>query len=199
MAEYSVLILGLDNAGKTTFLEKLKSIYLPNAKVIPPERIIPTIGQNVSVIPLDLKLKDGYRKNQPTLLKFWDVGGQNAVRELWSEYYELTHGIIFVIDSTDRERLIECQQELTKIMDNEYLENIPILMCANKQDVTNESKLEVEDIKEIFNVIAEHLNARDSRVLPISAMTGDGISEAINWLGVRILRNKLNKPPDIRK
>ncbi|CDK28259.1 unnamed protein product [Kuraishia capsulata CBS 1993] len=181
--QYSVLILGLDNAGKTTFLEKLKSIYTPNAKTIPINRILPTVGQNVGTIPMDAH----------TTLKFWDVGGQETLRELWTEYYATAHGIIFVIDSTDKDRLVECQRVLSQVVTNELIEGIPVLMLANKQDIPD--KLEVEDIKEIFNVIAEHLSARDSRVLPISAITGDGVKEAIEWLGIRLSRNKTNRPP----
>ncbi|ODV94545.1 hypothetical protein PACTADRAFT_43925 [Pachysolen tannophilus NRRL Y-2460] len=183
--QYSVLILGLDNAGKTTFLEKTKSIFNPATKVTPPERILPTVGQNVSTISINPKVN----------LKFWDVGGQDSLRELWENYYSQCHGIVFVIDSCDKDRLLECQKVLTKIVTNDLIENIPILMLANKQDMEIETKLEVQDIKEIFNPIAEHLSARDSRVLPISAITGDGIKEAIDWLWVRLVRNKKNRAP----
>ncbi|CCH44386.1 ADP-ribosylation factor 1 [Wickerhamomyces ciferrii] len=165
---------GLDNA--------VKSIYNPDAKIIPPERITTTVGQNV-----------GHIQVNKTLLKFWDVGGQESLRSLWEEYFTHCHAIIFIVDSTDRERIEECQSNLTKIINNDSIESIPILMLANKQDV--EDHLEVEDIKEIFNVIAEHLSARDSRVLPISAIKGDGLKECIDWLVIRLIRNKQNRPP----
>ncbi|KAG7877809.1 hypothetical protein KL905_001075 [Ogataea polymorpha] len=182
--EYSVLILGLDNAGKTTFLEQLKSIYVPNYKELRPERILPTVGQNVGTIQV-----------HGTLLKFWDVGGQDSLRELWSEYYSNSHAIVFVIDSCDKERLVECSNVLTGVMSNELIEGLPILMLANKQDREDETKLELVDIKEIFNPIAENLNARDSRVLPVSAITGEGVKDAIEWLYTRLIRNKMNRPP----
>lgn len=154
-------------------------------KTISADRILPTVGQNVSTIPINNKIN----------LKFWDVGGQDSLRELWENYYLQCHGIIFVIDSCDKNRLIECQNVLTKIITNDLVENIPILMLANKQDLEIETKLEVQDIKEIFNPIAEHLSARDSRVLPISAMKGDGIKESIDWIWIRMERNKKNRPP----
>lgn len=182
-AEYAVLILGLDNAGKTTLLEKVKSIFTPEAKIIPVNRITTTVGQNVATIPIE-----------KSLLKFWDIGGQESLRTLWSEYYDHCHGIIFVVDSSDRARIEECQKTLLSVVQDEtILESIPILMLANKQDVPDH--MEVEDIKEIFNKIAEHLSARDSRVLPISAITGDGVKESVEWLHTRIVRNKQNKPP----
>ncbi|SCV03220.1 LAME_0H08680g1_1 [Lachancea meyersii CBS 8951] len=177
---YSILILGLDNAGKTTFLEMLKKEYFKSSKS--PDKITPTVGQNVATIPIE-----------SSVLKFWDVGGQESLRALWSEYYRQAHGIIFVIDSADRERLEECCQALRTVVMNEEVEGIPVLMLANKQD--REDRMEVQDIKEVFNKLAEHLGARDSRVLPISALTQEGVKEAAEWILIRLRRNKTNKPP----
>lgn len=178
------MILGLDNSGKTTFLESLKQIFTPNAKHTPADRITPTVGQNVATIPVE-----------KMLLKFWDVGGQETLRSLWQEYFPHLHGIIFVVDSTDRKRLEECRDALLKIVTDELVEGVPILMLANKQDV--EDHLEVQDVKELFNPIAEHLGARDSRVLPVSAIKGEGVKEAVEWLGIRLVRNKINRPPKL--
>lgn len=178
--QFSILILGLDNAGKTTFLETLKKEYSLHSK--PLEKITPTVGQNVATIPV-----------QDCVLKFWDVGGQETLRSLWAEYYSQAHGIIFVVDSTDRDRLDECKETLRSIVMDEDVEGVPVLMLANKQD--REDRMEVQDIKEIFNKIAEHLGARDSRVLPISALTGEGVTDAAEWLLVRLKRNGANRPP----
>lgn len=131
-----------------------------------------------------------------THLKFWDVGGQESLRTLWEEYFAHCHAIIFIVDSTDKERIEECKNSLIKIINDDTIEGIPILMLANKQDV--DDHLEVEDIKEIFNIIAEHLSARDSRVLPISAIKGDGIDQSIEWLLTRLVRNKQNRPPNYK-
>src|SRR5208282_1977885 len=87
--EYSVLLLGLDNAGKTTLHEQIKALYLSNHPS-PKLKTVPTVGQNVSTITLP----DMY-------LKIWDVGGQHSLRKLWQSYYSSCHAIIFVIDSTD--------------------------------------------------------------------------------------------------
>ncbi|CAR23546.1 Arf family GTPase ARL3 [Lachancea thermotolerans CBS 6340] len=181
--QYSILILGLDNAGKTTFLEMLKKEYSKGSKS--PEKITPTVGQNVATIPVN-----------NCLLKFWDVGGQETLRSLWPEYYAQAHGIIFVIDSADRERLEECCRTLKTVVTDEEVEGIPVLMLANKQD--REDRMEVQDIKEVFNKIAEHLGARDSRVLPISALNKEGVKEAAEWILVRLRRNKANKPPQYK-
>ena len=77
-------------------------------------------------------------------------------------------------------------------MDDE-VEGVPILMLANKQDMPE--RMEVQDIKEIFNQIAEHLSARDSRVLPVSALTGEGVKDAIDWMTLRLERNKKVRRP----
>lgn len=180
-----MLVLGLDNAGKTTFLEKLKSEYSDSKKSLPPERIAPTVGQNV-----------GYITFEKTHLRLWDLGGQENLRTLWESYYNDAHGIVFVVDSSDRKRLEECKRALEIIITNEDVEGLPILMLANKQD--REDRLEVEDIKEIFNKIAERMSARDSRVLPISALSGDGLKDAVEWLTTRLVRNKQNRPPTLK-
>ncbi|KAK9459666.1 ADP-ribosylation factor family-domain-containing protein [Lipomyces oligophaga] len=182
--EYSVLILGLDNAGKTTLLEKLKSIY-GSGKEVNPDKIVPTVGQNV-----------GHIRINSINLKLWDVGGQDMLRTLWKEYYAEAHAIVFVVDSTDRARIEECRHTLQTVITDEDTEGIPVLMLANKQD--RDDSLEVEDIKEIFNRIAENLGARDSRVLPISALKGTGVTEAADWLTVRLARNRQYRPPDKR-
>lgn len=186
--EYSILILGLDNAGKTTLLEELKALYIANYKKVPATRILPTVGQNVSTLTVD-----GVR------LKVWDVGGQDALRELWEEYYELSHGIVFVIDSCDRDRLVECRGILEQVVSDDKLVGVPVLMLANKQDMSVDGKMDIAEIKEFFNPIAELLNAQDSKVLPISALTGEGVEEAVQWMKDRVVYNKDNKAPRLKK
>lgn len=181
--EYSVLILGLDNAGKTTLLENIKQQF--GNKGLSPDKITPTVGQNV-----------GHVKINNVLLKLWDLGGQESLRTLWDSYYNEAHAVIFVVDSTDKARLEECRNTLDKIITNEFIEGTPVLMLANKQDC--EDRLEVEDIKQIFNKMAEKMSARDSRVLPISALNGTGVKDAAEWLVVRLLRNKEYRPPNLR-
>lgn len=186
--EYSVLILGLDNAGKTTLLEELKSKYLNNYSKLPSSRIIPTVGQNVSTIQIG-KIK----------LKFWDIGGQDALRDMWDEYYLQCHAILFLIDSCDKDRLNECSETLKNVISDDKTEGLPILMLANKQDLQIETKMDVAEIKEVFNKIAVNLNASDSTVRPISAITGEGVDEAIDWIKDRVILNKNNRPPILRK
>ncbi|KAI9619684.1 hypothetical protein H4Q26_014066 [Puccinia striiformis f. sp. tritici PST-130] len=91
--EFNVIILGLDHAGKTTVLEKVKTIFTPSQPGLNPSQITPTIGQNLGRITLS-----------STYLKFWDLGGSKDIRRIWEKYYDEADAICWVIDSQDRFR-----------------------------------------------------------------------------------------------
>ncbi|KAK9276566.1 hypothetical protein L1049_006101 [Liquidambar formosana] len=85
--QFHVLILGIDKAGKTTLLEKLKALY-SNLEGLPPERIVPTVGLNIGRIEAS--------QAKPV---FWYLGGQSGLRTIWEKYYEEAHAVIYVIDA----------------------------------------------------------------------------------------------------
>lgn len=198
VVEYSVLLLGLDNAGKTTLHEQIKSLYLPSHPN-PKLKTVPTVGQNVSTITLP----DMY-------LKIWDVGGQHTLRKLWQSYYTSCHAIVFIIDSTDigdgnlendeSGRLEECRLVLEDVLTHSETEGVPLLVLANKQD--REDCVEVVRIKEgLVKKVFEGeqgSSIRDSRVLPLSALTGTGVKEAVEWIRSRVKWNKEGRPPVMR-
>ena len=209
IAEYSVLLLGLDNAGKTTFHEQVKSLFLPTNPA-PKLKTVPTVGQNVSTITLP----DMY-------LKIWDIGGQHSLRKLWQSYYTSCHAIVFIIDSTDigdgnldidgngdvggrdsdgKGRLEECRLVLEDVLQHSETEGVPLLVLANKQD--REDCVEVVRIKEglVKRVFEGERGGsiRDSRVLPVSALTGTGVREAVEWVRSRVKWNKEGRPPVMR-
>jgi ADP-ribosylation factor related protein 1 len=173
--DYYITILGLDNAGKTTFLQAAQRRTRSGT--------IPTVGLNIGQLEIDSRKR----------LKFWDLGGQTELQSLWEKYYDEAHAIIFVVDSTDRERIGAVREALETVLINDKVEGLPILMLANKQDMPD--ALSVSDIQTIFNKIAELLSARDSKVLPISALEGTGVKEALDWLVLRLERNSQNRPP----
>ena len=74
----------------------------------------------------------------------WDIGGQKAIRPYWKNYYENTDGMVFVVDSSDEERLNECVEELQSLLGEESLNKVPLLVYANKQDL--QFALEAEEI-----------------------------------------------------
>lgn len=114
--EMRILMVGLDAAGKTTILYKLKLGEIVTT--------IPTIGFNVETVE--------YGNIQFTV---WDVGGQDKIRPLWRHYFQNTQGIIFVVDSNDRDRIIEAREELQRMLNEDELRNAVLLIFANKQDL----------------------------------------------------------------
>merc|ERR1712162_1906 len=113
-----ILMVGLDAAGKTTILYKLKL-----GEVV---TTIPTIGFNVETVE--------YKNISFTV---WDVGGQDKIRPLWRHYYQNTQGLIFVVDSNDRDRIEDAKEELTKMLNEDEMRDAVLLVFANKQDLPN--------------------------------------------------------------
>jgi ADP-ribosylation factor protein 1 len=65
----------------------------------------------------------------------WDVGGQDKIRPLWRHYFQNTQGIIFVVDSNDRDRIVEAREELQRMLNEDELRDAMLLVFANKQDL----------------------------------------------------------------
>ncbi|KAJ6919635.1 hypothetical protein NC651_013548 [Populus alba x Populus x berolinensis] len=116
--EMRILMVGLDAAGKTTILYKLKLGEIVTT--------IPTIGFNVETVE--------YKNVSFTV---WDVGGQDKIRPLWRHYFQNTQGLIFVVDSNDRERVTEARDELHRMLSEDELRDATLLIFANKQDLPN--------------------------------------------------------------
>jgi len=180
--EYFVLILGLDNAGKTTFLESAKTRLTPNYKGANLSKITTTVGMNLGKIDVN-----GVRLN------FWDLGGQEELQALWDKYYAECHAIIYVVDSGDRERVEESKQAFDKMIKNENIKGVPLLVAANKQDLAD--CMGVREVKHLFENNAEELNTRELMTLATSGLAGDGVEEGIEWVADTALRNIGVRPP----
>ncbi len=148
-----ILMVGLDAAGKTTILYKLKLGEIVTT--------IPTIGFNVETVQ--------YKKVSFTV---WDVGGQDKIRPLWRHYFQNTQGLIFVVDSNDRERVGEAAEELNKMLREEELKDVVVLVLANKQDLSDAST--EKDISEILGLA--RIKERDWAIYRCSAKTGQGLN-----------------------
>ncbi|XP_028554770.1 ADP-ribosylation factor-related protein 1 isoform X3 [Dendrobium catenatum] len=156
--EFHVLILGVHKAGKTSLLEKLKSIYL-NSEGLPPDRIVPTVGLNI-----------GRVEASNAKLVFWDLGGQDlelcnssvmnkkndkkiGLRTIWEKYYEEAHAVVFVIDASCPSSFEDSKSALEKVLRNDDLRGAPLLILANKQDlpeaVSSEELARYLDLKEL--------------------------------------------------
>merc|ERR1712053_40026 len=139
--EMRILMVGLDAAGKTTILYKLKLGEIVTT--------IPTIGFNVETVE--------YKNISFTV---WDVGGQDKIRPLWRHYYQNTQGIIFVIDSNDKDRIhsennnsageSSAKEELHRMLAEDELRDAVLLVFANKQDLPN--ALSVQKITEALQL-----------------------------------------------
>ena len=112
--EIRILMVGLDAAGKTTILYKLK--FGGNVSTLP------TIGFNVETVE--------YKNINFTV---WDVGGQDRIRPLWRHYYVNAQALIFVVDSNDRDRISEARDELHRMLSEDELKDAVLLVFANKQ------------------------------------------------------------------
>jgi ADP-ribosylation factor protein 1 len=109
-----ILMVGLDAAGKTTILYKLK------------------LGENVTTIPtIGFNVETVEYKNINFVV--WDVGGQDRIRPLWRHYFIHTQAVIFVVDSNDRDRIMEARDELHRMLNEEELKDAALLVFANKQ------------------------------------------------------------------
>ena len=153
------LMVGLDAAGKTTILYKLKLGEVVNT--------IPTIGFNVETVEY---------KN--ISFNVWDVGGQDKIRLLWRHYYTNTQGLIYVVDSNDRERIEENREELHKMLAEEELRDAVLLVFANKQDLPG-----ALTCPEITDKLGLHtIRGRTWFIQSTCAVRGDGLYEGLDWL-----------------
>jgi len=157
--EAQILVLGLDNAGKTTILRKLSDEDIT--------QITPTEGFNIKSL-----MQDDFKLN------VWDIGGQRAIRPFWRNYFERTDALIYVIDSADRRRLDETGEELYGLLDEEKLAGVPLLVFANKQDLIN--AVPAAEVAQELDLM--RLKDRPWQVLPCSAKTGDGLNGGFEWL-----------------
>lgn len=108
----------------------------------------------------------------------WDVGGQEKLRSLWNHYYEKCRGLIFVVDSSDHERIEQARQELHKIVSHEEMQNAVILVLANKRDVAT------MNIEGVCNKLGLNELKRNWAIFPVCAIKeqGNNLDEAMKWL-----------------
>lgn len=98
-----------------------------------------------------------------------------------------------MIDSNDRDRMNESKELFDKMIKNEYLSGVPLLILANKQDL--EDCMGVRDIKPVFQQHGHLIGRRDCLTIPTSGLNGEGIEEAITWLVEALKRNSIVRPP----
>ena len=165
--ESRILMVGLDAAGKTTILYKLK------------------LGENVTTIPtIGFNVETLEYKN--VSFTVWDVGGQDRIRPLWRHYYQNTNAVIFVVDSNDRERVDFAKDELMKMINEDELKEAMILIFANKQDLPKAMK--PQELTEKLGL--NQLRNRSWYIQGTCATNGDGLYEGLDWLSNSLQNRK---------
>lgn len=170
-----VVVIGLDSAGKTSLLYRLKLREFVET--------IPTKGFNMERI----KVPMGNSKTNTTMFQVWDVGGQDKLRPLWKSYTRRTDGLVFVVDAAEAERMEEAKVELHRITRSAENLGVPVLVLANKQDLDGAaSASEVEKVLALHELSSSTLHHTQG----CSALDGQGLQPGLEKLYEMILRRK---------
>eukprot|EP01041_Mallomonas_annulata_P009111 gene9111-18878_t len=161
--EARILVIGLDNSGKTTLVHHLKP------KKASTFEVTPTVGFQV----------EEFSRNNINFTIF-DMSGQGRYRSLWEHYYKDVQAVIYVLDSTDRFRTCVAKEELDQLLAHEDIKasNIPIIFFANKMDISGAMTPEecMEDLQ------LDRIRDKPWHITSSNALSGDGIPEGIEWL-----------------
>ncbi|XP_022081630.1 ADP-ribosylation factor-like protein 6 [Acanthaster planci] len=164
-----VLCVGLDNSGKSTIINELKP------KDTQAEDIVPTIGFTVE-------------KFKSTSVNFtvFDMSGQGRYRNLWEHYYREAQGIIFVLDSSDKFRMVVAKEELDMLLKHKDIATrcIPILFFANKMDLRDA----LSSVQCSKGLELERIKDKPWHICASNALTGEGLHEGIEWLTDKLRR-----------
>ena len=169
--KFKIILLGIQNAGKTTILYRLSIGQLV--------KTTPTIGSNVEEISYN-NIK----------LQAWDLGGQESSRAMWDVYFTNTDAIIYVIDTSD-DTYDDSKTQFYKLLKNDTLKNAVILIYANKQDLPEAKN--VSDIIQIYGL--DNIKDHVWHIQPCSAQTGEGLITGMKWLSDQLIFKSDNSFP----
>ncbi|KYQ92982.1 ADP-ribosylation factor [Tieghemostelium lacteum] len=161
-----VLMLGLDNAGKSTLLYRIK--------LKETVQTIPTVGFSVESVKVD--------DHRYTI---WDVGGQVTIRALWRHYYVGTQVVIYVVDSNDLDRLEESKQQLFMVLNDPEMQQAILLVYANKSDLPQSRP--VAEITEKMGL--DQIVNRKWSIFSCCALTGEGVEQGFAWLNQELFKS----------
>ncbi|XP_019384211.1 PREDICTED: ADP-ribosylation factor-like protein 13B isoform X2 [Crocodylus porosus] len=164
----TLVMVGLDNAGKTATVKGIQGES--------PEDVAPTVGFS------KIDLKQGRFE-----VTIFDLGGGKRIRGIWKNYYAESYGVIFVVDSSDVERMEETKETMIEVLRHPRISGKPVLVLANKQD--REGALAEADVIECLSLeklVNEHKCL--CQIEPCSAVMGCGkkidksIKKGLYWL-----------------
>ncbi len=169
---FKIIILGMQNAGKTTILYRLSLGTLV--------KTTPTIGSNVEELTYN-----------NVKFQAWDLGGQESTRSVWDVYYMNTDAIVYVIDSHDDEYSEESKAQFHKLLSHPNLKSTVILIFANKQDLPGAKSVD----KLIHDYELDKIQSHIWHIQGCSALKGEGMITGIKWLSEQLVfRGKNNFP-----
>lgn len=163
--EITVLILGLDNAGKSTILNSLMGLD--------PRDVAPTTGFLIHTFPWK-----GYNINA------WDIGGQLLLRGFWSNYFDRSDVLIWVIDGSSVDQLEDSYRELReKVIQQDQLSGVYFVVLINKVDLMgDDEKAQVERMVDEELQLSREVPSDKYTIRAVSGMTGEGLHEAVDWI-----------------
>ncbi|XP_077393233.1 ADP-ribosylation factor-like protein 6 isoform X4 [Festucalex cinctus] len=172
--EVNVLCLGLDNSGKTTIINQLKPANTPG------QEIVPTIGFNI----------EKFKSSSSLSFTVFDMSGQNRYRNLWEHYYKESHAIIFVIDSSDKLRMVVAKEELDTLLNHGDIcsKKLPVLFFANKMDLRDA----MSSVKVSQMLCLENIKDKPWHICASNAIEGEGLQEGMDWLQEQIAQSYQN-------
>ena len=180
----SVILLGLETAGKTTLLNQWARGVTSKTTT--------TIGLDIEHVEVGTEI-----------FNLIDLGGQEPFRiTLWKTYAQMAHAIIFLFDITDRSRTADAVKWFWQV--EEWISSeVPIMFCANKIDLKKQKGKEVMSLDDIIKSFELQKLGKDERkehsfrIFEISALTGENVDTAMKWIFSRLQRKE--EKPDIRK
>ena len=162
-------MVGLDAAGKSSILYRLKL-----GEAIP---VCTTVGFNVETVS---SATDGM------LFEVFDIRGSDKLQALWQHYYPGCLAAVFVVDSSARARIGEARAWLQTLLAAGEISGAPVLVYANKQDVTG--AMTAAEVTEELGLGA--IRGREWHVQPASVVTGAGLAEGLDWLASAVRRRQ---------
>ncbi|KXJ75865.1 hypothetical protein RP20_CCG010885 [Aedes albopictus] len=118
--------------------------------------------------------------NQGVFFTAFDMSGATRYRSLWEHQFKSCQGIVFVIDSSDRMRLVVVKDELELLMQHPDIANrrVPILFFANKMDCTDA----LSSVKIAAGLGLEKIKDKPWHISSSNALTGEGLQDGVQWM-----------------
>ncbi|XP_059619641.1 ADP-ribosylation factor-like protein 6 [Phlebotomus argentipes] len=172
--EVNILVVGLNNSGKSTIVNHLKH---PDEKSTV---TVPTVGFSVEKF-----------QNQGVSFTAFDMSGAGRYRSLWEHHFKSCHAIVFVIDSSDRMRLVVVKDELDILTHHPDIAHrkVPILFFANKMDCPDA----LSSVKIAAALGLEKIKDKPWHISSSNALTGEGLQDGVQWLVSEIRDGLLNR------